>query len=204
MDRYESELRRALRWYPRHYRERHGDEIVATALDLREPDESIPGRAELWGLMTAGLLTRIREFPPLWHWAGYRFLGKRVPYRYRAWVRDDLTGRRYHARNVVWRVLAPVIPFAVFMVPLAVWATMASGVDPWGHEYTLGFAPKIVETLAQCFLLMAITWWPLTLNNFGERRRVELLARHDFYPNGRPVRWQEQQEPGTIARCERS
>ncbi len=33
MDRYESELRRALRWYPRHYRERHGDEIVATALD---------------------------------------------------------------------------------------------------------------------------------------------------------------------------
>ncbi|ASU82836.1 hypothetical protein CDO52_08620 [Nocardiopsis gilva YIM 90087] len=141
--------------------------------------------------MKAGLLTRLREFPPLWHWVAYRFFGKRVPFRHRMWARDDLTGHRYHARNMAWRVLAPVIPFMVIMVPFTVWGTMTSGVDPWGYEYTLGFAPKIVETLVQSFLIMAITWWPVTLNNFGEGRRVELLARHDFHPDGRPVHWEK-------------
>jgi hypothetical protein len=186
MDAYEERLRRALRWYPRHYRERHGEEIVATALDLRAPGSDAVDRAELRGLAVAGLRTRLRERPPPGAWARYRFLGTRVPYRHRMWVRDDVTGRGYAARRIGWSLAALLVP-VVLLSPLAVLVPMATGVDPWGTGHTMGLLPKAWENITGLGLLWGVVWFGL--QGFGRRDRTSTLRRHDFHPDGRPVSW---------------
>lgn len=49
-----------LRAYPRAYRRRHGPEIVTTLLEMAEPGQRRPSRAEAWHLLGSGLRQRFR------------------------------------------------------------------------------------------------------------------------------------------------
>lgn len=177
MDVYEQRLRRALRWYPRHYRESRGEEIVATVLELRAPGADTVDRAELRGLVLGGLRTRLRERPPLWTWAGYRLLGSRVPHRYRMWVRDDALGRWFAVRRFGGGAVALALVAAV-CAPLAVGGALYAGLDPWGYEHTVGFAPKAVESTLGLTALAAVPWAVAQFLIGLDRRAV--LARHGF------------------------
>ena len=177
MDAYEQQLRRALRWYPRHYRESRGEEIVATALELRAPGAVEVESAELRGLALAGVRTRMRERPPLWAWAGYRLLGARVPYRYRMWARDDASGRWFTVRRFAWALLAHVVVVGA-CAPLAVGGALYAGVDPWGMEYTMGLVPKAMESMLMLGALWSVVWVAAQFVVRLDRRSV--LARHGF------------------------
>ncbi|WP_174546325.1 hypothetical protein [Nocardiopsis dassonvillei] len=183
MDAYEQQLRRALRWYPRHYRESRGEEIVATALELRAPDAQTVERAELWGLALAGLRTQVREHPPLRAWAAYRLLGARVPYRYRMWARDDAVGRWFTVRRFGWGLVALVVVMAAFL-PLAYGGALYAGLDPWGDAYTVGPVPKVVESLLAAGGLWLALWG--TAQFVVRFDRDSVLARHGFAPETPP------------------
>ncbi|GAB3213688.1 hypothetical protein ACQEU5_19425 [Marinactinospora thermotolerans] len=183
MDAYERQLRRALRWYPRHYRESRGEEIVATALELRAPGAQEVDRAELRGLALAGLRTRVREHPPLRAWAAYRFLGARVPYRYRMWARDDVVGRWFAVRRFGWGLAALVVVMAACL-PLAYGGALYAGLDPWGDDYTVGLAPKVVESLLAAGSLWLVFW--VTAQFVTRFDRDSVLARHGFAPEAEP------------------
>ncbi|WAE71030.1 DUF5313 family protein [Streptomonospora nanhaiensis] len=178
MDAYEQQLRRALRWYPRHYRESRGEEIVATALELRAPGATTVDRAELRGLALAGVRTRLRERPPLWAWAGYRLFGSRLPYRYRMWARDDATGRWFAVRRFAWGLVALMAVMAA-CAPLAVGGALYAGVGPGGGEYTVGPMPKAAESL----LAVGGLWLSLFVFRLD---RGSVLARHGFAPGAEP------------------
>ncbi|MFD3683789.1 hypothetical protein ACFWTE_03055 [Nocardiopsis sp. NPDC058631] len=177
MDAYEQQLRRALRWYPRHYRESRGEEIVATALELRRPGAVEVDPAELRGLALAGVRTRVGERPPLWVWAGYRLFGARVPYRYRMWARDDATGRWFTVRRFAWGLVALAAVVGA-CTPLAVAGALVAGVDPWGMEYTMGLVPKAVETLLMAGALWSGLW--VAAQFVVRLDRGSVLARHGF------------------------
>jgi hypothetical protein len=92
MDTYERHCRRLLRAYPIRWRERRGDELIGTLLDLAEPGQRYPSPRGSFDVVRAGLLTRWREHPPLGHWLLYRLAGKRLPSKWRMWTRDDILG----------------------------------------------------------------------------------------------------------------
>ena len=56
----ERAYRRLLRAYPRTYRRRHGAEIVTTLLEMAEPGQRRPSRAETWHLIASGVRQRFR------------------------------------------------------------------------------------------------------------------------------------------------
>ena len=88
-DRAERQARVALRWYPRFWREEHGEELLATVLDAADPSGvgglSLRTRVDLrWG----ALGQRRRSHPPL-RWTMTIGLYQRFPPpEYRGWVRD--------------------------------------------------------------------------------------------------------------------
>jgi hypothetical protein len=88
--RAEVQARRALRWYPRSWREEHGEELVATVLDAARPGAarlSVPTRLDLAG---NGLAQHRRSRPP-WEWLLFNGASIRpVPPPYRGWVKDRL------------------------------------------------------------------------------------------------------------------
>jgi hypothetical protein len=92
MDTYERRCRRLLRAYPIRWRERRGDELIGTLLDLAEPEQGRPSLRGSFDVVRAGLLTRWREHPPPGPWLLYRLGGKRLPSEWRMWTRDDILG----------------------------------------------------------------------------------------------------------------
>ncbi|MBG0565915.1 hypothetical protein [Actinoplanes aureus] len=56
----ERAYKRLLRAYPPGYRRRHGREIVTTLLEMAEPGQRRPGRAETWHLIGSGIRQRFR------------------------------------------------------------------------------------------------------------------------------------------------
>ncbi len=56
----EERARRWLRFYPRAYRERRGDELVSTLLDKARDDPRVPAR-ELWAIAVHGVSMRVRQ-----------------------------------------------------------------------------------------------------------------------------------------------
>ncbi|GAA0978536.1 hypothetical protein Q7689_26630 [Nocardiopsis tropica] len=183
MDAYEQQLRRALRWYPRHYRESRGEEIVATALELRAPGADAVDRAELRGLALAGVRTRLRERPPLWAWAGYRLFGSRLPYRYRMWARDDAAGRWFEVRRFGWGLVS-LVAVMTACAPLAVGGALYAGMDPWGTEHTMGLVPRAVETVLVLGALWSAYW--IVVQFVVRPDRGSVLARHGFAPGTEP------------------
>ncbi|KQR08340.1 hypothetical protein [Cellulomonas sp. Leaf334] len=90
--RFERSVHRWLRAYPRRWRLRRGDELVALLADLAAPGATRVDARTAAGLVRAGWATRARTRPPLRHVLAYRLFDRRVPARYRGWVRDDLEG----------------------------------------------------------------------------------------------------------------
>lgn len=182
-DRHEHRLRRALRYYPRHYRERHGEEIVATALELADPADPASLRTQYRDLVRAGLATRWRERPPMGRWLLYRLFDVRVPFRYRMWARDDLLGRRYWLRRGV-SLLALHLAVAV---PLCL-------LPPRPTVDLFGLSMDRTAIMATVALLLVLTSLPTT----GRYRR-RMLDKHDFHHDGTPVRWRTyRDEQGTM------
>lgn len=58
--RLERAYRRLLLAYPGRYRRRHGPEIVTTLLELADPGQQRPARADAWHLLASGLRQRFR------------------------------------------------------------------------------------------------------------------------------------------------
>ncbi|GAA3741737.1 hypothetical protein HDA32_003395 [Spinactinospora alkalitolerans] len=193
MDRYEWELRRALRWYPPHYRERHGEEIIATALELRELDELEVSRAERWGLVKAGLLTRLRERPPFPRWLAYRLLGVRVPFRYRMWVRDEVLGRwfglRTSATSLSFYFLLLIPFFWLTGSGESVYTVFFEPRDVYSFGVDLGSVPLAAVIGVWGGVTVALTWATL---GFGRRR---ILRKHGFHPDGTSLEWTRQRCP---------
>lgn len=117
MDSYERHCRLLARAYPLRYRQTRGEELIGTLLDLAKPEQARPTLHDSLDVVRGGVALRLRERPPLWHWALYRLFHKRLPYTYRWWARDDLLGSRYLARQCATWLLAtsPLWAFIGFM-----------------------------------------------------------------------------------------
>ena len=99
--RFERSVRRYLRAYPRRWRLRRADEMVALLADLADPGATRVDVRTAAGLVRSGWATRARTRPPLRHVLAYRLFDRRVPAQYRGWVRDDLEGASAPLRVLV-------------------------------------------------------------------------------------------------------
>lgn len=106
MDTYERHCRLLVRAYPSRYRQTRGEELIGTLLDLAKPQQTSPSLRDSLDVIRGGIALRLRERPPLWHWALYRLFHKRLPYAYRWWAHDDLLGSGYLARQCAAWLLA--------------------------------------------------------------------------------------------------
>lgn len=115
--RFERSARLWLRAYPRRWRLRRADEMVALLADLAAPGATRVDVRTAAGLVRSGWATRARTRPPLRHALAYRLFDRRVPARYRGWVRDDLEGACAPLR-VVGSVVLVLVAVSV-LLPLA-------------------------------------------------------------------------------------
>ncbi|WP_406300833.1 hypothetical protein OG948_57870 (plasmid) [Embleya sp. NBC_00888] len=115
-DTYERHSRLLLRTYPPRYRDAREAELIGTLLDAAPPGATRPSMGEAWDIVRGGLLTRLRDRPPLHHWLAYRLFAKRVPDRYRMWVRDDALGRFHFLRRNLCGHLEGIGLFVLMMV----------------------------------------------------------------------------------------
>ncbi|GGO77526.1 hypothetical protein [Nonomuraea cavernae] len=159
MNSYERRCRLLLQAYPSRYRQARGEELIGTLLDLAEPERAWPTLRDSLDVVRGGIVLRLRERPPLWHWARYRLLHKRLPYAYRWWARDDLVGKWYLARQyMAWLLLTS---------PL--WTFIAPGGLLWGDL-----------VIASALLLMVGYLSRPTLRRYQ-------LSRHEFDHEGTPI-----------------
>ncbi|GAA3799161.1 hypothetical protein [Cellulomonas soli] len=93
-----------LRAYPRRWRATRADELTAVLADMAAPGARRLDVRSALGLLRAGWGTRWRERPPFWVAVGYRWQMSVPAPRYRAWVRDDIEGPLFPAREVAWRL----------------------------------------------------------------------------------------------------
>ena len=92
--RVERSARIWLRAYPRRWRSSYGEDLVGTLLDLAGPDARTVRLSDGVSVVRAGWALRWREHPPLGPWLAYRLRERGLPAQYRAWLMDDLLGRR--------------------------------------------------------------------------------------------------------------
>ncbi|MES9536117.1 MULTISPECIES: hypothetical protein [unclassified Actinomadura] len=170
--RYENRCRLLLRAYPRHYREIRGAELLGTLLDAAEPGRSTPTLRESWAVIRGGLATRHRVRPPLRHLLAYRLRGKRVPYKYRWWVRDDILSQ--------WASVRLPLLWGVFVLSLMLWD---------GYSIRRIAIAAMVQTLG-----IALILW--RARRYGpDRSDRELLWKHEFLPDGTPFEASRPQPP---------
>ncbi|MBG0827639.1 DUF5313 family protein [Planomonospora sp. ID67723] len=150
--------------YPPRFMQTRGEEFLSTLLDLAEPGRVRPNLRTTLDVLRAGMIWRLRERPPLWRWLCYRLFGKRLPLRYRWWVRDDVRGRFFLTRL------------------LAAWATLIF--LPFALVDSLGLMGEPGSWWIKAGVLLGAC-----LNAVVGRRRIrrDLLAKHYFTPNGTPV-----------------
>lgn len=110
----EQDARRWLRAYPRRWRRRREDEVLALLADLAEPGATRLDARERWALLRGGLTTRWRTRPPLGAWLLYRTFDRRIPRPWADWAADDVDGFWYPARAylgaVWWFALLWLVP----------------------------------------------------------------------------------------------
>ncbi|MEO3872906.1 hypothetical protein ABGB18_29170 [Nonomuraea sp. B12E4] len=139
MDAYERRCRLLARAYPFRYRQARGDELVGTLLDLAEPGQAGPSLRDSLDVVCGGIALRLRERPPLRHWAMYRMFHKRLPYAYRWWAHDDLRGTFYLARQcAVWLLLTSPLWVWIGLLPLELVHTVIG----FTLSRMLGFLPQ--------------------------------------------------------------
>lgn len=115
--RFERSVHRWLRAYPRRWRRERADEVTALLADLARPGATRLGIGSALGLVRAGWATRSRNRPPLRHALPYLLVDRRVPARYRAWVRDDIEGEGSPLRVLL--SAAAVLATVLVVIPLA-------------------------------------------------------------------------------------
>lgn len=120
--------------------------------------------------------------PPLPRRLANRFLGVRVPYPYRFWVRDDVLGRWYFTRQA-----------ACTMTVIILFQTLIALVLPLGFlvaedegEY-LYMGPDLWLLLIYAAMLGATALLNLVFPRLGRRARRSMLRRHDFHEDGTPI-----------------
>ncbi|MFG1684534.1 hypothetical protein ACGFNP_30525 [Nonomuraea sp. NPDC049269] len=156
MDTYERRCRLLARAYPPRYRQTRGEELIGTLLDLAEPQQTRPTLRDSLDVVRGGIALRLRERPPLWHWALYRLFHKRLPYPYRWWARDDLLGSHYLARQCATLLLlsSPTWAFIGLLPP--------------------EMLPELAHTLIAPTLIRMLAFLP------QRSLRLYQLRRHEF------------------------
>lgn len=172
---YERRCRTLLRAYPPSYRKARAEELIGTLLDAAEPGRDTPPPGVSWDVVRSGLITRWRARPPLHHWLAYRLINKRVPYRYRTWVRDDVLGRWHFAR---W--FAGGCAYG-WLFTLATWTVM-SLID--------GNSPLPLPLPHGNGWWLLIGFWAVLLFGLAplleRRNKRRILHKHEFLPDGTP------------------
>jgi hypothetical protein len=151
--------------YPPEWREQRGAELVDTVLDLLGPGATRVGPRLAVNLVVGGWLTRLREHPPPRAWLAYRIRGRRLPARWRAWVRRDVTGRFFIVRDLAFRI-------AFLAAFLGAQGLTFGALDPW-----IGWGFFIA------MFAVGLLLYPLG----AVRLRLRILERHGFDEYGRPL-----------------
>ncbi|MFI6787862.1 hypothetical protein ACIBG4_11080 [Nonomuraea sp. NPDC050383] len=107
--------------YPPRFRESRGAELLGTLLDLAEPGQSRPTMRDCVDVLRSGFMLRLREHPPVWYWLPYQTFAFRLPWRYRWWARDDIQGRFFLERRLVFAALIYGLYFALVQSTLPYW-----------------------------------------------------------------------------------
>ncbi|MDP9864123.1 MULTISPECIES: hypothetical protein [Streptosporangium] len=153
---YERRCRLLIRLaYPPRFREFRGAELMGTLMDLAGPDQSSPTLRECLDVIRGGLMLRLREHPPLWHWLLYRLTPVRLPWKYRWWARDDIQGRFFLERRLA---LALLLDLPILLVITQ---------SPPSYAHMVG----------------ALFVYLIVLPSKGSMRRT-MLAKHEFHPDG--------------------
>jgi Family of unknown function (DUF5313) len=108
---YSSWVELASRSFPRRWRAVRGQELVDTTSDLAPAGATRPSPRILADLVMSGLRERRRSRPPFGRWLWYS-LGGTLPVTWHPWMRDELSGRWFWAREGLRRTL----PFLLFVV----------------------------------------------------------------------------------------
>ncbi|KAB2337890.1 hypothetical protein [Actinomadura rudentiformis] len=172
---YERRCRTLLRAYPPSYRKARAEELIGTLLDAAEPGRDIPSLGVSWDVVRGGLITRWRARPPLHHWLAYRLIDKRVPYRYRMWVRDDVLGRWHFARS-----FASGFAYS-WLFMLATWTVMSLITGDSPLPLPLPYGDGWWLLIGLCAVLLFVVA-PL----LERRTRRRILHKHEFLPDGTP------------------
>jgi len=117
--RFDRAVTLCLHAYPPRWRAARAAEVTAVLADLAgPPPRRLDARAAA-GLIRGGWATRWREHPPLRAYLAYRLLDRRLPARYRAWVRADIGGALFPLRSVLTRLSLMLLVFLVVPPVLA-------------------------------------------------------------------------------------
>lgn len=146
--RFERSARLWLRAYPRRWRLRRADELVALLADLAAPGATRVDLRTAAGLVRSGWATRARTRPPLRYALAYRLFDRRVPARYRGWVRDDLEG--------ACAPLRALVNLVVLFVAVSVLLPVATGDRPHAPSWT-----SVVVALGMCIGMLSRGRWQL-------------------------------------------
>lgn len=158
----------ALRAFPKRFRSVRADEMRGVFADAADAgDTRVFGPRALADLVVAGWRERLRTRPPLRSFLAYRLVERRLPEPYHRWMFDDVGGRWYLCRRLMWSMLPSLTLFGAlalaFGLPLAI-GPFAVG---WG-------AVSLAVVILSAFVDLGA----------GHRRRV--LSRHGYDPE---MRW---------------
>ena len=149
-DPFARSVRLWLRAYPTRWRAVRGEEMLGVLRDLAGPGATRLTLREGLGLVRAGWATRWRSGPPVRTRLAYRYLDRRIPAAHREWARDDIAGRWYSLRKVLWTfgVIAPLmwvprlvlhgwpdLPAVVFLLMVVCVPAAVDVIAPAGGQY---------------------------------------------------------------------
>jgi hypothetical protein len=146
MSALERDLRRMLRWYPRHWRDEHGDALVGLHLDMADGDGSTLSRQDRAALRAAGLFERTRTTLPVVAAVGGTAsvaLGMAL-----ATIGIQPLG------PLLWLLAGPAL------LSLSFWGMRASGEGRWGFSVSAPFVASVMAAFA-----LASTFWVAVLRD---------------------------------------
>lgn len=166
--RFERSAQFWMRAYPLRWRTTFGANLLSVLHDVTAPGaKRVPAR-EAVGIVRAGWALRWREHPPLKNWLAYRFIGIRLPARYRFWAMDDVLGPLYTLR-ANWFAL----PILVGSAPNFVQSLSVS--DPIYLDWIAWSLPFLLVFIL--LFLQRVTRRSAWRHHFGSGPPPQLLSR---------------------------